>query len=147
MWCYSYGVNKNHDSKNCHTPVEDHQKDATFDNMMRSSPFGMKYESRGRMCNKTNQLCSVKYNKNTAYLDSGCTSHYFGNDDPFTGVKETTDITSVALADGGTLISKTTAKIPIDGLSDAGQITRIFDDMRINLILLRQLCDDNCTVI
>ena len=98
------------------------------------------------MCNKMNQVCSVKHSKNTAYLDSGCTSHYFGNNDPCTGVKETTDITSVALADGNTLISNKTAQIPIEGLTEKGQITRIVDDMQINLISVGQLCNNNCTV-
>ena len=44
------------------------------------------------------------------------------------------------------MLSTTTAHAILPDVSDDGKIARIFDDIKVNLLSVGQLCDDGCTV-
>ena len=97
------------------------------------------------MCN-TELDSNIVNNNNTAYLDSGCTSHYLKNDAVCENIRVVTDNVEVVLPNGANIVSNTMANLNIEGLTDEGTEARLFENIRVNLISLGQLCDDDCII-
>ena len=99
------------------------------------------------MCNAEQVINSVVTNKDIAYLDSACTSHYCNIDAACDNIKTVENDVEDLLPNGDNIVSKTSANLPIQGLTSTGTNARLFEDIRINLISIRQLCDDDCVVL
>ena len=99
------------------------------------------------MCNAEQVLNSEMINNNTAYLDSACTSHYCSIDAVCENVKTVSDDVEVLLPNGNNMVSNSIGNLPIHALNSTGTNAGLFEDIWIKLILIGQLCDDDCVVL
>ena len=83
----------------------------------------------------------------SAFLDSGCSSHFITTDTPTLSTTPNTS-TTVQLPDGTTLTSSHTAIIDLHpALPPAAQTAHVLPELQNSLLSVSQLCDSGCTTI
>jgi hypothetical protein len=146
-YCWTHGVRVsiNHNSENCRDPWPGHKSDATRDD----KKGGKDAWQLGQMCsvkvnvkkNLSNYVTSTAHSK-TAFLDSGCSSHYLKRGALCVNKQKSHIPIKVTLPNGVTLLSSATSDLPNANFNHWARSAHIIHGLANHYLLsCGQLCN------
>jgi hypothetical protein len=145
-WSNGTRVSKSHTSAACLYPKEGHKKEATRANRMggkdawNAGPGGNDKIKTNLVNNLTYYAIPVAH-KNTAIMDSGCTTHYLKRGVKCTNIKQAHIPIKVNLPNGSALRSTATSDVMCHKFNQKARAAHVINGLQHSLLPCGQMCD------